>query len=382
MAWNEPGNGDKDPWGQNNADQLDESLKRFKQKLMALFGVSKQASGGGDAGGTMAIGLVLSVFLIFWALSGIYIVAPAEKAVVLRFGKYLKTVEPGPHWIPRFIDSKRVVNEQRVSTHSYAAKMLTKDENIVSVDVAIQYRIDDIRAYLFQVVSPEASLQQATASALRQVIGNTTLEQVLTKGRGKVRQDVEQQLIKLLARYRTGLEVTSVALQPAKAPEEVKAAFDDAINAQEDEKRFKEQAENDAKLYQQQAIGRTQRILIEAKAYKEQVILDAKAKTARYVALLPQYNRAPKVTRDRMYLDAMSSVLEKSTKLLVDVGGSNNMFYLPLDKMVSHTQETQAVEPQYHPSKSGIAAMPYQASVDRNTRRATDRPDRSHLLQG
>ena len=380
MAWNEPGDGDKDPWNRkpDEADELDESIRKFKEKFSGIFGSGGSANG--DGGSLLTMGLIGGVLILLWALSGIFIVQPAERAVILHFGKYARTEGPGPHWIPRFIDSRYIVNVQKIQSYSYPANMLTRDENIVSVNVAVPYRVDDPQAYLFNVVNPEVSLQQATASALRQVVGKTDLETALTNGREQVRQRVQKQLTKLLKQYGTGLMITDLALQSVKAPEPVKPAFDDAINAQEDEKRFKENAERDAQITVQKANGQARRIITEAAAYKQRVILNAKANIATYLALLPQVRHAPRVTRDRLYLDTMESVLAHSTKLLVDTKGSNNMFYLPLDKIMS--QQTAKVVPAQHFTPRSPTRMTNYSSTNHQSRDFTERPDRSRIIDG
>lgn len=338
MGWNgnEPNN--KDQWnGKNQPPDLDEALKRLNARFKRIFsgGGSKNSSPAEEGGGgsTLLI-LIASVIAILWALSGIYIVDPAEQAVVLRFGKYHKTVGPGPHWIPRFIDSKLVVNVDRVSDYSYSAQMLTKDENLVSVSLAVQYRISDLEAYLFNVSDPEESLKQATSSALRQVVGTTTLDQIITEGREAWGINVQDSLIKILASYKTGIVIVNVSPQPARAPENVQDAFDDAIKAQEDEKRFREQAYAYNARVVPIAEGNAKRITAEAQAYAQQIVLRAKGETAEFLALLPEYLLSPMVTSERMYIDSMQQVLSKSTKVIVD-SKSSNLLYLPLDKLIS-----------------------------------------------
>lgn len=347
MAWNEPGdnNKDKDPWSggdkPSGPPDLDEAVRKLQKKLRSVFSGGNGGDGdSGQAGKGASYGLtfVLVAILLIWFISGIFIVGPAEQAVILRLGKYTTTLGPGPHWIPRFIDSKYVVNVAKVSNFSYSSSMLTKDENIVSVSLAVQYRIDNTEDYLFKVVNPRESLQQATASALRQVIGHTTLDDILTTGREVVRQDVKKQLIAIMTMYKTGIQITDVAMQPAKAPEEVKAAFDDAIKAQEDEQRFINQAQAYARGVEPIAEGQAQRILAEANAYKQQVSLQAEGSVSQFLAILPEYLKQPRVTRERLYIDAVESVLMKTSKILVDVKGGNNMFYLPLDKLLQHSQ--------------------------------------------
>lgn len=317
---------------------LDELINKLQQKINSFFGRKKKTPAGGDATTKTSnfkwIWFLLFIVVLIWFLSGIFIVSPAKRAAVLRFGKYASTVGPGPHWIPRIIESRRIVNVQNISTFPYKAEMLTKDENIVSVAIAVQYRIANVRDYLFNVVDPNVSLQQATASALRQVIGQTTLDEILTTGREDAREQITQQLNDILNRYHTGLVITDVTLQPAQPPEAVTEAFDDVNKAREDEQRYV----NYAKAYQQKVVpiaqGRAARIAREAEAYQQQVILDAKAKTVRFLALLPQYERAPVVTRERLYLDAITAVLSKSTPIVVDTKGGNVM-YLPLDKILA-----------------------------------------------
>jgi membrane protease subunit HflK len=337
MAENDPNN-DKDIWSRKpkkpGPPDLDELLNKFQKKLNNLFTRKKPAGGQEPAkiSALPGIGLVILILIVIWVILGVYIVSPAERAAVLRFGKYITTVGPGPHWIPRFIESRYTVNVQRVSTFPYKAEMLTKDENIVSVAIAVQYRVGNVRDYLFNVVDPFASLQQATASALRQVVGHTTLDEILTTGRELAREQVSTQLNKILDRYHTGIVVTDVVLQPAKPPEAVTEAFDDVNKAREDEQRYI----NQANAYLQKVVpiaeGQAARILKEADAYREQVILQAKADTTRYLAILPQYQRAPRVTRERLYLDTIESVLQNSSKILIDTK-SASMIYLPLDKI-------------------------------------------------
>jgi membrane protease subunit HflK len=358
MAWNEPGkDNQKNNSGTNEAGsppELDKIFKDLTNKLSGLFGKKStpnaspksdntpppSSSGTGSSGTAPThykpyiIGGIIVLFLI-WLASGIFIVAPAEKAVVLQFGKYQRVVDSGPHWIPRLIDTETTVNVQKISNYSYSAQMLTKDQNIVDVSVAVQYRIADPKDFLFNVSNPDNSLQQATASALRQVIGSTTLDEVLTSGRAVVRQNVVKQLEATLALYHTGIEISDVALQPAQAPEEVKSAFDDAIKAQEDEQRYQNQAETYANNVVPVAQGQAKRIAQEAQAYQQQVVLQAKGEVARYNAVYQAYKLAPSVTKERLYLTTMEMVLQNSSKIFVDMKNSNNLLNIPLDKMFS-----------------------------------------------
>lgn len=381
MGWNEPDKG-KDPWsGKKQPPDLDEALKRFQEKLkkVLLGGGSNQDPGqtsGAKSGGLIAAMIFLIAFIL-WALSGIFIVDPAEQAAILRFGKYIKTVGPGPHWIPRLIDSKMVVNVDRVSDYSYSAQMLTQDENLVSVSLAVQYRIGDLEAYLFNVANPEESLQQATSSALRQVVGKTTLDQIITAGREAWGINVQDSLVKILDTYKTGITIVNVSPQPARAPENVQEAFDDAIKAQEDEKRFKEQAIAYKARVVPIAQGNAKRITEEAKAYAQQVVLRAKGEVAEFLAILPEYLLAPMVTSERMYLDSMQQVLSKSSKIIVD-GKAGNMLYLPVDKLISSTPAAQPTLEQAKKTYQASAANDTETIVDgRDYTRPTYRQERN-----
>ena len=347
MAWNEPGKS-----GDNNQPEgppeLDKVFKALSDKLTSLFGKKNNAGGSSNISGQPTItnskpfiigGII--VLLVIWLLSGIFIISPAERAVVLQFGQYKETLGPGPHWLPRFIQSETTINVQKISNYAYAAQMLTKDQNIVDVALAVQYRIDNARNYLYNVVNANSSVQQATASALRQVMGDTTLDQVLTSGRAVVRQTVLQQLEKILKLYHAGIEITDVALQPARAPSEVKAAFDDAIKAQEDEQRYQNQAEAYANGVVPIAKGKAKRISQEASAYQQKVVLMAKGDVAQFNAIYAIYKNAPTVTKERLYLTAIENVLQKSSKVFIDTQGNNNLLYLPLDKLMARMHENK-----------------------------------------
>ncbi len=344
MGWNEPDkeNG-KDPWNGKSQQppDLDEAIKQLKMKLNKFFNKSKRGGGQNTSsdrpftpspqGEKLFAFSIVSLLVVLWALSGIFIVDPAEQAVIMRFGKYVRTVGPGPHWIPRLVESKSVLNVERVSDYSYSAQMLTKDENLVSVAVAVQYRIGDLEDYLFNVADVEESLKQATSSALRQVVGTTTLDQLITEGRDAWGASVHDSLVKILALYQTGIVIVNISPQPARAPENVQDAFDDAIKAQEDERRFTEQAGAYAARVIPIAEGQATRIMEEAKAYEQQVVLNATGETAEFLQLLPEYARNSFVLQERMYLNTMEHILQKSTKVVVD-GKSNSLLYLPIDK--------------------------------------------------
>lgn len=360
MGWHDPENGKDLGKGKQQPPDLDEMLKRLHAKIKnKLFGGALQEKKGRSTINKNGLGQIalfaLLVSVVLWALSGIFIVNPAERAAILRFGRYIETVGPGPHWIPRIISTKITQNVDRVSDYSYSAQMLTKDENLVSVSLAVQYRLGDLEAYLFNVTDPEESLRQATSSALRQVVGTTTLDQIITEGREAWGINVQDSLVKILEKYKTGIVIVNVSPQPARAPENVQDAFDDAIKAQEDEKRFKEQALAYKARVVPIAEGNAQRIIAEAQAYAQQVVLKAKGDVAEFLALLPEYLLSPQVTAERMYFDTMQQVLSNSSKIIVD-SKAGNLLYLPLDKI----------------SKSATMALPSPSISDNEVNSASD----------
>ena len=339
MAWNEPGNNgkDRDPWGNSGKNQtppdLDRVFRNFLQKLSALVGGGRRS--GGDVSG-LGISLVLMVAVVAWVISGFYTIREAERGVVLRFGKFYQSVEPGLRWKATFIDQVIPVDVESVRSLPAAGFVLTQDENVVRVEMDVQYRVTDARKYLFSVTNADDSLSQATDSALRYVVGHTTMDEVLTRGREKVRQDTWQELEKTIEPYDMGITVVDVNFLPARPPEEVKDAFDDAISAQEDEERFIREAEAYAREVEPKARGQVKRLEEEAQGYKQQIVLKATGEVARFNEMLPQYLAAPQLTRERIYLDTMEEIYSKVNKVVVDLPeGNNSMIYLPLDKLVS-----------------------------------------------
>lgn len=360
MPWN-PSDQNKDPWGRNkNKPQappdLDALLRQYKDKLWKKLSGGKhrgdQPSSGFGAAGFFFTTLIILAIVVIWALSGLFIVSPSDRAVIQRFGRYTETVGSGLHWIPQLIETEQRVNVQRVYNVNYESDMLTKDENIVSVSVNVWYRVADAKDYLFNVVAPNISLEQATASALRQVVGHNKLDDLLTTGRSQVREQVATLLQQILANYKTGLVVTEVTLQPIKPPEEVTAAFDDAIKAREDQEAYANTAEAYAKKVKAEAQGKIARILQEAQAYQQSVVQEAKAATAGYMALLPEYRKNPQVMTDRLYIAAMENILSKTSKVLVDQKGGNPLYYLPLDKLSALTGNQESATGISSPSTS------------------------------
>ena len=255
--------------------------------------------------------------------------------MVLRFGKYLDTVQPGLQWNPPIIDEVIKVNTTKVRAVSFREIMLTQDENIVEVKLSVQYVINDPTSFVLKVLEPEISLQHATQSALRHVVGGTSMDMVLTGGRAQIADEVSVRLQDYLNLYETGILVSKVTVDESKPPSQVQAAFDDVIKAREDEERLKNEGQAYANGIVPEARGAAQRVLEEAMAYKEQVIANAEGEAERFSKLLAEYVKAPEVTRERLYLDAVQGVFSSTNKVMVDVEGGNNMMYLPLDKLGS-----------------------------------------------
>ncbi len=359
MAWNEPGGNNNDPWGNKKNDggppDLDEVFRNLQKKLEGLFGTKRSGGGGGSSSGGSGMGFpgklgsigilaLLSIGLILWLLSGIYIIQPAERGVVQQFGKYVKTTQPGPHWrIPWPIQKHERVNvDQNRSEELKSQEILTKDENIVEIDLAVQYNIKDAAQYLFSVVEPDSTLRQAAESALRETVGTTLMDQVITEGRGIIQTDTKDKIQETLDNYNTGIQVTAVNLQSAQPPEAVQAAFSDAIKAREDQERFINESEAYKNGLLPQARGDAVIALEEARAYKAQTVNAAQGEAARFESLLTEYTKAPEVTKQRLYLESLESVLSNSSKVMVDVEGGNNLMYLPLDKLMGGAGNAEA----------------------------------------
>ncbi|WGL15081.1 FtsH protease activity modulator HflK [Microbulbifer bruguierae] len=355
MAWNEPGGNNKDPWGGGNRNNdgppdLDELLRKMQQKLNGLFGGKPSDSQGGSGnGGSFPWSLVLIVLAVVYGLWGFYQVEANESAVVLRLGKYHSTESSGLHWNPPLIDHVTKVNMTEVRTERTTGQMLTEDASIVDVVLQVQWHIDDAESFVLRVADPLKSLQEATDSALRHVVGSQTLNGVISQNRTQVAADTQVRLQEYLDLYITGIRVDVVNLTDAKAPREVQDAFDDVVRAREDEVRL----QNEAQAYANQVIpvarGQAQRMLEEAEAYKSRVVASARGEAARFTALLKEYQLAPGVTRERMYLETVQDVMSNTSKVMVDVEGGNNMMYLPLDKLGQGSGTSAAQRQQVSP---------------------------------
>jgi len=345
MAWNEPGGGNRDPWGGKGGDgppDLDEVARKLRDRMNSLFG----GRGGKGAGGRpINFSLIAGIAIAAWILSGIYIIDPAERGVVLRLGKFKEITTPGPHWMLRGVDTVDKVNVDRLRTVSHRANMLTKDENIIQVELAVQYQIKDARDYLFKVRDPDYTLQEVTESALREVVGGMRMDDFLSGGRGVIVQKTKELTQEILDKYQTGLILTSVNLQDPQPPEEVQGAFEDAIKAQEDEVRYKNQAEAYARDILPKARGDAKTIREGAEAYRARVVAQAEGETSRFLQTLVAYETAPDVTRKRLYLQTMEAVLANTSKVIMQASGGNSLMYIPLDKLMEKQSGYQLPSP-------------------------------------
>ena len=375
MAWNEPGGGnrgDKDPWGNRDNEgppDLDEAFRKLQQNLSQMFGGGRggNASGGSSSGGInkTLIGFAAAIALIVYLVLGVYTVDQQERGVVLRFGEVQEAIVlPGLHWNPPLIDRVMIENVTRVRSRPHQSEMLTEDENIVKVKMTVQYVINDITKYMLEVREPDKSLYQATESALRHVVGSTEMHEVLTEGRAALALEVRERIQNYMENYGTGIQVTQVNIDETAPPDAVRAAFDDVIKAREDEVRLRNEADAYSNQIVPEARGNAQRLLEEAQAYKERVIAQSRGEAERFNKLYAEYRLAPEVTKSRMYIDTIESVMSNSTKVMIDVDGGNNLLYLPLDKIMEQSQgnrSTSQTDPASGPNYNS-------GSNERNTR--------------
>jgi len=342
MAWNEPG-GDKDPWGSGNRGSssppdIEQMLKRFKDR----FG--GRGNGGGSGGGDGAGGkgpimgaaiVIVGIIVALWVASGFYVVDEREQGVVLQFGAFSRVTQPGLRWhVPWPVEQVETINVTEIREASDRTLMLTKDENIVEVELRVQYRISNVENYLFNVRNPDETLQQATKSSLREVVGQNTLDFVLVDGRAQVANLTLERLQDILTDYGTGLFVTNVNLTDARAPAQVQDAFLDAIKAREDRVRLVNEAESYANDRIPSARGNAAREVEQAEGYRERVIARAEGDASRFGQLIAEVRRAPEITRNRLYLDTMTEVMNGTSKVLVDIDDSGSLMMLPLQEML------------------------------------------------
>ena len=349
MPWNEPGGNDKDPWGKKSSGSskgsggadIEDITRKMNDKLGGLFGNKK--SGDSSAGGPnlASLGVIALIAFLGWLATGFYQVNSAQRGVEFRFSAYTQTTKPGLHWkFPYPIDSVELVDIDRSRTADDQTHMLTKDENIVDVGISAQYRIKNPEDYLFNIYLADyepnqtvGTLFQVMRSAVREIVGRNTMDSILIENRQSIAPETQQAMQKVLDKYKSGLEVIKVNLIHAKPPQQVKDAFDDAIRAREDRDKFKNEAETYAKKVVPVAEGKASRLNEDALAYKSKIVSQAEGDASRFSQLVAEYNKAPEVTRKRLYLETMEEVYANTKKVMVDTESGNNMLYLPLNEL-------------------------------------------------
>jgi len=389
MAWNDPQWGNKDNRKNSGPPDLDEIWKRANERLNGLFG-GKGGDGDGSPsrglpGGGNLVGLLIGALVLVWVASGFYIVNTGERGVVLRFGKYVETTEPGPRWhLPWPIESREVVNVDQVRTVEIGYRtnvkskvlreslMLTDDENIIDLQFAVQYILKDPVEFLFVNRAPEDTVLQVAETAMREIVGKNKMNFVLYEGRADIAARAKVLMQRILDRYNTGISISQVTLQNIQPPEQVQAAFDDAVKAGQDRERLKNEAEAYFNDIVPRARGVASRLQAEAEGYKLSVIANAEGDASRFSQILTEYQKAPQVTRQRLYLDTMQTVMNNTSKILVDQKGGNSLLYLPLDKLQQIVNQPYSAAPD--PLTQPSSAAP--GTVDTRSRDAFRNRDR------
>jgi len=349
MAWNESGDGNdpndpknpkgpRDPWGgrdQGPAD-LDKIIRDWQRRLRSAFGgKGGGGGGGGPAGGNTGIAIIIVLALVAWGLTGLYRVDEAERGLVLRFGDYQATTMPGLHWhIPYPVETVEKVNVGAVSRFEQTSQMLTGDENFVLVDLAVQYRRTDPIAFRFNVRNADETLDEVSESAIREVVGKSTLDEILLENQAEIADRTQDLIQRTLDLYEAGISVISVNLQKVQFPNQVRDAVQDAVKAREDKERLRLEAEAYRNDIIPRARGQAARMREDALAYRDRLIANAEGEAARFELLLTEYQAAPEVTRERLYIESIEDVLQRSNKILLDAEGSGNLLYLPIDKLM------------------------------------------------
>jgi len=373
MSLNDPQWGKR---GNEGPPDLDELLRNLNAKLNGLFGRkgSNQQPPSRGEGGPARMGggawlLVALVFLI-WIASGFYIVDASNRGVVLRFGKYHETTQPGPRWhLPYPIETVEIVNLSQVRTVEVGyrnnvkskvlkeALMLTDDENIIDIQFAVQYILKSPEDFLFNNRGTDDAVLQAAETAIREIVGKSKMDFVLYEGREQVAAQATKLMQEILDRYKTGIQVSKVTMQNAQPPEQVQAAFDDAVKAGQDRERLKNEGQAYANDVIPKAKGAAARLIEEANGYRQRVVANAEGEASRFQQVLTEYQKAPVVTRERMYLETMQQVLENTTKIIVDQKAGGSLLYLPLDKLIQSTAQSAGQNaPQVRPEAPAESA--------------------------
>ncbi len=402
MAWNDPQWGKGGGNGGGGPPDLDELWRRFNQRLNGMLG-SKGGNGGGDSGGNRPLGggmpsfhipggagILVVLAALVWMASGFYIVDTGQRGVVLRFGKYVETTQPGPRWhLPYPFESVEVVNVEQVRTVEVGYRnnvkskvlseslMLTDDENIIDLQLSVQYTLKDPEDYLFMNREPDEAVMQAAETAIREIVGKSKMDFVLYEGRAEVADRATKLMQNILDRYKTGVSISKVNMQNAQPPEQVQAAFDDAVKAGQDRERLKNEGQAYANDVIPKAKGVAARLKEEAQGYKQRVVANAQGEADRFRQIQIEYAKSPQVTRERMYQDAMQQVMSSTTKVMVDDKQGGNLLYLPLDKLIQATSSAASVDamaPQAAPNAPSNADT--EAARVRDTLRGRDREAR------
>jgi len=393
MAWNDPQWGNKDNRNSGGPPDLDEVWRKFNQKLNNLFGGkggdggTPSGGGSGFAGGRNLVGILIGVLALVWIASGFYIVDTGQRGVVLRFGKFLETTEPGPRWhLPWPIESREIVNVDQVRTVEVGYRnnvkskvlkeslMLTDDENIIDLQFAVQYLLKDPVEFLFVNRGPDEAALHIAETAMREIVGKNKMDFVLYEGRAEIATRAKLLMQEIHDRYKTGISISQVTLQNIQPPEQVQAAFDDAVKAGQDRERLKNEAEAYANDVVPRARGLASRLKEEAEGYKLAVTANAEGEASRFSQIFAEYQKAPQVTRQRIYLDTMQTVMNNTSKVVVDQKGGNSLLYLPLDKLQQVVSEPSTGAPEVLAAPS--SSQPGTAGMDARSRDALRNRDR------
>ncbi|MFN7817086.1 MAG: FtsH protease activity modulator HflK [Burkholderiales bacterium] len=370
--WGKRGSGGGGGGSNDGPPDLDQIIKKLNQKLAGLFGQNSAGNSGNSSGGAGGgaspgaalgggIALAASLALAVWLATGFYIVEEGSRGVELRLGKYSQTTTPGPRWHwPYPIETHEVVNISQVRAievgHRNSQKtkvkeealMLTQDQNIVDVQFAVQYTLKSPEEYLFNNRGPDEAVRQVAETAMREIVGRSKMDYVLYEGRGEIASSAKVLMQKILDRYTTGILISTVNLQNAQPPEQVQGSFDDAVRAKQDKERLKNEGEAYANDILPKARGLAARLIEEANGHKQRVVANAQGDASRFSAVVAEYEKAPQVTRERMYLETIQQVMQNTSKVLVDQKGGQNLLYLPLDKimqMSGTSTQNQSADP-------------------------------------
>jgi membrane protease subunit HflK len=385
MAWNEPGGnsgGKRNPWGGGNKPEqgppdLDEVLRNLQRRLSALFGGSTSGRGPSNAGGGasrgFSFGTIALILVVVWALTGFYQVEEAERGLVFRFGKHVATTTSGLRWhLPWPIETRQTVNIQKIDSFADKTRMLTSDENLVEIDLEVQFRRANPLDYAFNVFRPDDTLKEVSESAIREVVGRSTLDNVLESGRQQIVENTKELIQRTLDAYKTGIEVTTVNLQDVKVPSEVKPAQEDAIRAREDRNRFSSEAQAYSNDLIPRARGAAVRRTQDAQAYRASKVAEAEGEAQRFLKLLTEYERAPAVTRERLYIETIETVLASSKKVVIDTNGNGNLIYLPIDRLLEQSRRTStaadAIESTMTVERPAVTSTPSSEDRTRGSR--------------